>query len=470
MRIDLHGLDHDGLASWLGGRRWFGAKSRDLTDVRVREVVMLHDEPELALAVAIAEARFSGGTHDLYQLVLGVRPASAGWDTGVLEELERHTVYDALGDPATAAILARMLREQTTVTVGADDEPCVGFHWTEGLPTPHEDATARPIGAEQSNSSIVFDDAFVLKVFRRVEAGENPELEMLRFLSARAFPHIAELDGWYSYNGAVMDATLGVVQRFVPNGRDGWELVLDQLEADPEGLLPQIAALGVVVARMHNALASDHNDPAFSPEEPTEEGLSLMTATIEEQIEQLFRDLPDDERLAGIAGRGDEACDRLRLAARPGGIGRLIRHHGDFHLGQTLRVPDGPDGPSWIILDFEGEPARPLLERRRKHSPLRDVAGLLRSLAYAASASVLQRGVDPPADWEQRARAAFLDDYLAEVDPSLMPPTSASTRTLLSILELEKAIYELRYELDHRPDWVPIPAAAIGRLLEEPVE
>ena len=145
---------------------------------------------------------------------------------------------------------------------------------------------------------------------------------------------------------------------------------------------------------MHTALASDRADPAFAPEEPSEESTSLITATIDEQIERLFVDLPSDNAaLEPIVGRGEEVRDRLPLLSHVGAGGRLIRHHGDLHLGQTLLAGGRDD---WIILDFEGEPARPLLERRRKRSPLRDVAGMLRSFAYAASAAELQRGTSRP--------------------------------------------------------------------------
>jgi trehalose synthase-fused probable maltokinase len=361
-----------------------------------------------------------------------------------------------------------MLCEEASV----GDESRVAFHWLETIEPPAGAPPARPMGAEQSNSSVVLDERLVLKAFRRLEPGENPELEMVRFLTAHGFPHIAELGGWYEYAGEVMDATLGVVQRLVAGGIDGWELVLDGLAGEPDALLGRLRDLGAVVGAMHSVLASDANDPAFAPEEASEEALPLMTATIDEQIERLFVDLPgDDERLEAIRGRGEEARDRLRLVSHLGGVGRLIRHHGDFHLGQTLLVP-GSGGPadSWVLLDFEGEPARALRDRRRKGSPLRDVAGLLRSLAYAAFAARLQRGIDVDEGWEQRARQAFLEGYFAAVDASLLPPSEAATQTLLSIFELEKAVYELRYELDHRPDWVPIPAAAIARLLEEPIQ
>ena len=320
------------------------------------------------------------------------------------------------------------------------------------------------MGAEQSNTSIVFDDKLVLKAFRRVEAGDNPELEMLRFLSERDFAHIAELGGWYQYEGELMDATFGVVQRFVPNARDGWELALDELEDDPERFVTRLRDLGAVIGRMHTVLASDPTDPAFAPEEPSDESLALLTATIDEEIERLFLELPDTEDVAPIAGHAAEVRDRLQLLSHVGARGKLIRTHGDLHLGQTMLGDDG-----WVVLDFEGEPARPLLERRRKRSPLRDVAGMLRSFAYAASASELQRDRPAPEGWEDRARESFLAGYLEAVDSALMPPGEAPTRTMLSIFELEKAVYELRYELNNRPDWVSIPVAGIARLLEEPL-
>ncbi len=317
----------------------------------------------------------------------------------------------------------------------------------------------RPMGAEQSNSSIVFGERQVLKVFRRIEPGVNPELEMLRFLSSRGFENIAMLTGWYDYAGELMQATLGIMQEFIGEARDGWELALD----DPEGVLAQIPDLGAATGEMHSVLASDTTDSAFSPEEPSAEALSLLTATIDEQIERAFLDLPrDNPALEPIQGRGEEVRDRLQLMSHVGVGGRLIRHHGDYHLGQTMLRDAG-----WVILDFEGEPARSLLERRRKRSPLRDVAGMLRSFAYAASASELLRGVPAPDGWEERARTGFLEAYMESVEPSLLPAGRPAIEKLLAIFELEKAVYELRYELNNRPDWVPIPVAGIARLLQE---
>jgi len=191
--------------------------------------------------------------------------------------------------------------------------------------------------------------------------------------------------------------------------------------------------------------------------------LGLLTATVDEQIERIFLELPEDnEALAPIRGRAEEVREQLRLFTHLGPVGRVIRHHGDFHLGQTLWADD-----DWVILDFEGEPARSLAERRRKRSPLRDVAGMLRSFAYAASAAELQHGVKAPPGWEQRAREEFLAGYRETVDPALLPPSESAMNRLLAVFELEKAVYELRYELDNRPQWVGIPVAGIVRLLEE---
>jgi maltokinase len=250
----------------------------------------------------------------------------------------------------------------------------------------------------------------------------------------------------------------------VPNARDGWELALEELGSDPERFVMRLRDLGAVIGRMHTVLASDPTDPAFAPEEPSDESLALLTATIDEEIERVFLELPDDESVAPIAGHAAEVRDRLQLLSHVGARGKLIRTHGDLHLGQTMLSDDG-----WVVLDFEGEPARPLLERRRKRSPLRDVAGMLRSFAYAASASDLQRARPAPEGWEERAREAFLGGYLEAVDSVLLPPGEPPTRTMLSIFELEKAVYELRYELNNRPDWVGIPVAGIARLLEEPL-
>ena len=452
-------LDEQVLTDWVVGQRWFGAKARDVAHLGVLAAVPLRTEEPL-LAVTLLEARFGAGTHELYQVLLGGRPADEHFEEGFIGQAGDWTLYDGLADLDETRLLARLFNESAVQTV---PEGTVRFEWTGAAEPIVADSHVRGMGAEQSNSSIVFDNRLVLKVFRRVEPGDNPELEMLRFLSEHGFESIPALAGWYEYEGDLMDATLGVLQGFVPDARDGWELALEQV-ASPH-LIDRLRELGEVTGVMHATLASDPGDPDFAPEEPSEENFALLVATIDEQVERVFLDLPDDlPAVDPIRGRGEEVRDRLRMLAQAGVGGRLIRHHGDYHLGQTLHGRDG-----WVILDFEGEPARPLLERRRKRSALRDVAGMLRSFAYVATASEHQRARSAPEGWEAEARTAFLEGYMANVDGRLLPPSQSGVERLLSIFELEKAVYELRYELNNRPDWVSIPVAGIARLLEEAV-
>jgi maltokinase len=319
------------------------------------------------------------------------------------------------------------------------------------------------MGAEQSNSSVVLDERIALKVYRRLGAGPNPELEVLRFLTERGFEHIAALRGWYAHTGRLIDATLGIAQEFVPGSTDGWALALTDLREAPGRFVERAEQLGEVTGALHAALASDATDPAFAPEETSAESLGLLNATVDEEIERVFVDLPDDmPELGPIRGRGEEVREHLSLLTTVGSAGRVIRHHGDYHLGQVLLGADN----RWIVLDFEGEPARTLVERRRKRSPLRDVAGMLRSFAYAASASRILHDTPAPDGWEDEVRAAFIRGYLATADKTLLPPGQAAIERLIAVFELEKAVYELRYELDNRPDWASIPVAGICRLLE----
>jgi trehalose synthase-fused probable maltokinase len=456
---DLSWLPEQELHDWVVEQRWFASKSREVTHLNVVEAVPLRTEsPQLVLA--LMEAVFPAGTHETYQVPLGLRPEDEGWSERVICTADGLTVYDGLADPAFGRELLHRMRKESEVTV---EEGVLGFHWAESASSGLGGTVdVRPVGVEQSNSSIVFSDTLILKAFRRVEPGENPELELLRFLSARGFPNIAPLAGWYDFEGRLVDATLGILQEYLAGARDGWELVLDELGTDPEGLLAQVRALGEVTGRLHTALGSEASDPAFSPDEPSMESLSILTANVDEQIERVFIDLPETPATEPILGRGQDVRERLQLLSHIGAGGKVIRTHGDLHLGQTMLTPDR----GWAILDFEGEPARSLPERRLKRSPLRDVAGMLRSFSYAAAGSAILRGVDAPEGWEDRAREAFLEGYRETAEPSLLPPGQQATEQLLTVFELEKVVYELRYELNNRPDWVAIPVAGIVRLLE----
>jgi maltokinase len=458
-RGDLHFLDGLVLLGTIASQRWFGAKSRDVLDARVLDAGVAPGGPPL-LAFAVVEVRYGLQSHDLYHLPLGFRPAEEEWRESVIAETEGWAVYDAVADPELTRRIVELIAAGETLDLG---EATLAFRGHESL---HERvgelATIRPMGVEQSNSSLVLDDRLALKLYRRLEAGMNPELELLRFLTAQRFPYIAALEGWVSYEGRPLEATLGILQRFVPSQGDGWSLAQETLASDTGWLPGHARRLGEVTAELHNALASDPADPHFAPEEPSSEALALLSASIDEEIEQVFASLPDLPAVAPVAGRGEDVRDRLRSLTAIGQVGKVIRHHGDFHLGQALWTHD----EDWLILDFEGEPARSVPERRSKRSPLRDVAGMLRSFAYAASAASIQNGVEPPEGWEEECRSAFLAGYVATVEPSLLPSGEQQIQRLLTVFELEKAVYELRYELGSRPDWVSIPVAGILRMLE----
>ncbi|MDA0184483.1 phosphotransferase [Solirubrobacter phytolaccae] len=446
MTTDLAFIDERVLNDWVVAQRWFASKTREVSSIEVVDSVALSDE----LVLALIEARFPVGTHETYQVPFALRE-SGGADP--IYEAEGRAVYDALADPETG-------RELLKAMAANRDAGDFAFRWTADH-VPDDDVEVRPVGVEQSNTSIVFGSELIMKAIRRIEPGVNPELELLRFLTKRGFPHIAALHGWYEVDGRHVSATLGILQEFLAGAHDGWELTLDELGTDPEGLLDRVEALGVVIGELHTALGSDNSDPDFAPVEPSAESLSILYADVDEQIERVFLDLPDMEATAPIAGRGQDVREKLSLLAHATVGGRVIRTHGDLHLGQTMLSPRG-----WVVLDFEGEPARPLPERRLKRSPLRDVAGMLRSFSYATAGSKLLRGVEAPADWEARARERFLSGYYGAVDGSLLPPGQQAIEQLLAVFELEKAVYELRYELNNRPDWVAIPVAGILRLLE----
>ncbi|HUJ55352.1 MAG TPA: phosphotransferase [Gaiellaceae bacterium] len=443
-------LDENALIDYVTRQRWYGAKSRTVSRTELIDAIDVRTT-EPTLAIALVELRYETGAHDIYQLF------ASGRGRGIQ--------FDGLADDAGLAreIVSAM---RTGLTLQGS-QGVVEFSAAEDFAAlSRELGTARLIGSEQSNTSVVFEDSLILKLFRRLEPGINPELELLCFLGDHGFRNIPALGGWYSYSGGPLTATLGLLQEYVAGGVDGWVLTLAEIADAPERSLDRLGRLGEVTGQMHTVLGSDTANPAFAPEDPSVESLGLLTATVDEAIARVFLSLPEeDERIGPILGRGEEVREQLRLLTHAGSGGRVIRTHGDYHLGQTLY-----SGTDWVVLDFEGEPARTLVERRRKRSPLRDVAGMLRSFAYAATAAELERDAEGVEDWEHRARERFLEGYLDTVDPTLLPSGEAGIERMLTVFELEKAVYELRYELDNRPDWVRIPVAGIERLMRQAAE
>ena len=412
------------LAEWIAGQRWFAAKSRRIVATSVDE-------------------RIAVGNATIHLVRVGLDDGSI--HTYVVPLREASELSDAFDDPAFCRALLDLIA--TTGRAGRErsallGRPSVGF--PTGLP---RDAPVRRLTGEQSNTSVTFGDALIVKHFRRLVAGVNPELEISRYLSERvAFPHTPRLAGALEY--LAPDGTLAafaIAHELVADSRDGWRWLLDRLSRG-DGSGPSLRRLGERTAALHLALARETADPGFDVESVTAADVMGWTQAVQRQL--------DDARAALGGSLPNGVGARVEAAGLEGLVGAVKqRHHGDFHLGQTLAVGDGAD---FFIIDFEGEPLRPLDERRRKHTPLRDVAGMLRSLGYAAASA------PAPAGWESRARAAFLEGYRAAAGPApFLPVDDQAFTRALAVLEVEKAAYEVVYEANNRPDWVAIPVRGL---------
>ncbi len=291
-------------------------------------------------ALALVQVQFATGGHELYQLLLAQGEDGDGIDVladggharSLLAAIDQSREIDGLH----GRFYFRHVGAGTDADNGGRPAAADGRHDSGRLDPATE--PVRPMGAEQSNSSVVFGDRIALKLFRKLEPGINPELEMLRFLTAHHYPNIAPLYGWYEYEGDTLAATLAVAQQFVAGGTDGWELALEEIPAAPDVFLERITALGTATARLHSVLATDAGDPAFSPQDPSSESLSLLKATLDDQLERVFGHLPDDPNVAPIAGLEQEVRERITLPSQSPIGGKSIRIHGDYHLGQTLYI------------------------------------------------------------------------------------------------------------------------------------
>lgn len=462
--------DLTALLRWVEAQRWFATPdpatpaSTEATGEEAPSLVSIPLPTRPATVVGLLD----GDDGSRYQLVLApASPARRSARAGA-------PAPDLGSDPTVLAALAGFVAGGGFA--GSPEGCAVQGHWAEGA-LPLGDAPARALGLEQSNTSAVVGGTHVLKLFRRLQAGPHPEVEIGEHLAAVAPPGelpIARLSGWWELVEADRASTaLGVVQELVPGALDGWELVLGGLAGDPDGLLARLHALGRAVARLHSALARPSIDAPADPERPEAFGATplgrdrldaVVDAVAADAARVLGTGIDRPPQLGPVVGRGEQVAVLARdLAASLGSdLGPAIRHHGDLHLGQTVVGPDG-----WVILDFEGEPARPLDERRQRHSPLRDVAGMLRSLAYAVATHDRTGGPRLSPGWEPAARAALLDGYLVTVDPALVPTSAVATARLLALFELEKVVYEIGYELAHRPDWVGLPVRGLRQLLGE---
>ena len=460
-RAALGALGRDALTRYLSARRWFGAKGQAIEAAGFDEVAPLiaGDDP---IALARVAVRFASGHTEHYQVPLAID--REGRASLILANIHGGGVlHDAVESPEFRRQLGRAFAQRATAaaqTVRWEFEPLTELEDLADVPT-------RVVGGEQSNTSIVFGERAILKLFRHLEIGQNPDVEIGRFLTTRTnFRGTPALLGILHLRAPAGDGVAGMVQEFLPDSTDGWAHVLARLANNgaDQALTTELQALGRLTRELHAALASVTDDPDFAPEPTTQADLDRWRTEVNTQVTTTFTQLAAQlgqlpAKIVGPArallGRAEQLRGLLRGPLHADEAMPRIRHHGDYHLGQVLRTADG----GWRIIDFEGEPARPLAERRAKHHPLRDVAGMLRSFAYAAAVAARTDPARDPATAERAMRAAFLAGY----DPDLAGDPRSSA--LLALFETEKALYELRYELGSRPDWAWIPLAGLADLL-----
>ncbi|MFC7385470.1 maltokinase N-terminal cap-like domain-containing protein [Sphaerisporangium rhizosphaerae] len=463
------------LAGWITHQRWFAGKGRAITELAVEAATTLplrgpaesfHSDvagscgttdrrrpptdDRVTVRHLVITVRQDART-DRYQLLIGFRPELPQRlkHVAIGETPDGHA-YDAVHDAEVTGLLL------SGIASGAD----IGGLRFRHMPGIEIDTALRSLvlGAEQSNTSLVFGDAYICKLFRKIVPGVNPELEVVSALAERGSPNIAKPYGWIETDIGGENTTLAFTQEFLPTASDGWALALTSVR-DLYGSLPGTTAaeaggdfaaestrLGMATAHLHKELAA-----AFTTSTVEAPEVKRMVEGFRRRLEAAISEVPG---LAEHAGVAHEAFDRLADTGRPITVQRV---HGDYHLGQVMRTPG-----EWVVLDFEGEPGQPLQERRALDSPLRDVAGMLRSFDYAARHLLADhpeaKELEPlAAEWAQRNRAAFIAGYSAGGGR-----IHGDDAVLLRALELSKAAYEVVYEARNRPSWLPIPLAAFS--------
>ena len=508
------------IEAYVGTRRWFSGKARTIASLQIHDSAVL---PSGAGLLAFVRVDYADGEPETYILPLSVMQSrrareqeSANAPSVIARLSDGNVLYEPVGDTKFASELLEMIARKRTVKTEAGNVigmPSRSFRALRGT----DDLDVHLVKAEQSNTALLFGDRFFMKLFRRIEPGVNTDLEVSQFLNEEtSFTGTPQLAGSIQYETDRGEpATLAVLQRYVESSGDAWTYTVDAIGRYLEMLLsdsnataliakassseplldlavkpiPEIAreliglylsdaeTLGRRTAQMHLALASRDDIPSFAPEPITPHYQRSIYQHVRSQAVQTFQLLrkrakgnPD---AAALLDREDELQSRVRRILDGRVTGLRIRVHGDYHLGQVLK-----SGNDFVIIDFEGEPSRPLSERRIKRSALRDVAGMLRSFHYASHALLHDqqhsaiRAEDVGAAekgagfWYRWVSAAFLRAYLAESgNAAHLPGTHDELQVLLDVHLFEKALYEITYELNNRPDWLSIPLRGVLDLL-----
>jgi len=488
------------LRRWIQHRRWYSGKSRQISRLRVDAARLPGDGPDGGVRLCTVSIDYVDGENDSYLVPLTVLDGDRARvlctfrpDAVVATLADGRPIVDALQDESSVLDVVRpMTARRGSRPLTAESVPALRTA-LDG-----DDHTVRVLSVEQSNSSVVIDDRVMVKVLRRLQNGENLELEVTRHLREVGYRHGAPLLGSLSWRRPDGPDTVALAYGYCPNEGDAWAHVLDQLDLYFQltpaelGELPvlgsaaaEITLLGQRTAELHLALAAG-DDPAFRPEPITALYQRSLYSSLRGQLRTTLAQLR--RQLRTIAPETASLAERV-LESREGLLRRIdslrttpidgvrILTHGDYHLGQVLFT-----GRDFVIIDFEGEPGRPLGERRIKRPPLRDVAGMVRSYDYAAHAALAarhERGLVGAGEeetvrghalrWRDEAASAFLAGYAATSGIDELLPTETEGRdSLLHAFVLEKALYELRYELDNRPLWVPLPLAALAALGQLP--
>ena len=478
-------LQESFLPKFLQTQRWFGAKSRTVKQVCLTDALPIDGSQA---AILILRIDYIEGDSDTYTLPVAVVQAEDA-ETVRIDHPESIIAPMQMGTNTGALLIDALLLptvREAMLSMIANGEEAATRH--EGKISGHASSAfnklrgegkieSRKGSAEQSNSSLLYDKKLILKLFRRLQPGENPDAEIGRFLTEVAhYDHIAPFAGELQYTapGSEEPTTLGLLQGLVANHGDGWEWTLNQIKHDEgssDAYMQGAKLLGQRTAEMHRALATKTTNPAFACDGTDTAALNRDADRLEAQITTALNAVKNrfntfhDDLLGPAATLLSKRKEMMALAENlrtlPGAsAGVRTRIHGDYHLGQVLKTDT-----DFVLLDFEGEPARSLEERRAKQSPLKDVAGMLRSFSYAGAAGFGTEANKDRTAWEKQAVAAFLAGYNEAMQghPTGDPQT---TDQLLRAFLLEKALYEIVYEVNNRPDWIAIPLSGILDLLQ----